>query len=261
MAETRLYMMQTGMLECRECNIKMNHSQAPYEIPVPWYLITHPKGNVVIDGGCAVECALDPVAHWGPITEVYWPVMSADEGCVAALEGMGIAAESVRYVLQSHLHLDHTGATGRFPNAKHIVTRREYEYAHSPDWFAANAYINADIDRPGIDWFLLEDGDDGYDVFGDGVVRFIFTPGHSPGHASFLIQLPRQGAVLLAVDAAYTTDHWDEKALPGFVASATDAVRSVRKLKALAEKHSALVVTGHDPGAWPGFKRSPRYYD
>ena len=111
-------------------------------------------------------------------------------------------------------------------------------------------------------WRFLEgDATDGYDLYGDGVLRMIFTPGHSVGHQSFLVQLPNSGAILLAIDAAYTLDHWNEKALPGFMTSAVDTVRSVGKLRALAERTDALVVTGHDPEAWPGFKHAPAYYD
>ncbi|MFC0338450.1 Metallo-beta-lactamase superfamily protein [Kushneria avicenniae] len=260
MNQLRLYMFQTGTLKCRRCNISMNAGLDDYEIPVPWYLITHPEGHVVIDGGCAVECATDAEGHWGDITAVYQPVMREEEGCVQALQSMGVAREDVRYVLHSHLHLDHTGATGRFPNAVHVVRRREYEYAMAPDWFAAGGYIRKDFDRPGLNWHFLDDSEDGYDVFGDGVIRFIFTPGHAPGHASFLINLEQTGPVLLAVDAAYTTDHWNEKALPGFLASTVDAVRSVQKLHALARKTQAMVVTGHDPEAWPTFRHAPEYY-
>ena len=86
MADIRLYMLQTGTLRCKLHNIKMNQGLGePYEIPVPWFLITHPKGNVVIDGGNAVECATDPIGHWGDITNVYWPVMTEQEGCLSQL--------------------------------------------------------------------------------------------------------------------------------------------------------------------------------
>jgi glyoxylase-like metal-dependent hydrolase (beta-lactamase superfamily II) len=87
------------------------------------------------------------------------------------------------------------------------------------------------------------------------------TTGHAPGHQSFEITLPSTGSVLLTVDAAYTMDHWNEKALPGFLASAVDAVRSVRKLHRIAERSGSTVVTGHDPDAWPGFKQAPEHYD
>jgi glyoxylase-like metal-dependent hydrolase (beta-lactamase superfamily II) len=74
--------------------------------------------------------------------------------------------------------------------------------------------------------------------------------------------MPRSGPILLAIDAAYTMDHWQEKALPGLVCSSVDAVRSVRKLRAIAEKTGALVVTGHDPDHWRTMKHAPRsFYD
>ena len=109
--------------------------------------------------------------------------MTAEEGAEAQLEKMGIARESVRHVLQSHLHLDHTGAMGRFPNATHVVQRSEYEYAFTPNWFAAGGYIHKDFDKPGLKWqFLNGELTDGYDLYGDGVIRMIFTSGHAPGH-------------------------------------------------------------------------------
>jgi N-acyl homoserine lactone hydrolase len=111
--------------------------------------------------------------------------------------------------------LDHTGAAGRFSEALHIVQRAEYEYAFTPDWFAGAGYIRKDFDRPGVRRHFLDGtATDNYDLFGDGTVKMIFTPGHAPGHQSFLINLPKNGSILLTVDAAYTLDHWNEKALP-----------------------------------------------
>lgn len=254
-------MFQTGILKCKENNIKMNASQDPYEIPVPWYLITHPKGNVIIDGGNSVHCATDPVGHWGAITQVYWPVFDPSEGCLNVINQMSIDPKSVTYVLQSHLHLDHTGAIGNFPNATHVVQRSEYQYAFTPDWFAAGGYIRKDFDKPGLKWQFLElNYNDCFDLYGDGVIKMIPTPGHSPGHCSFMITLEDQGSIILAVDAAYTEDHWQEKALPGFLASTVDSVRSVKKLHEYAQKYDAMVVTGHDPIKWKTFKKGPNEF-
>ncbi len=263
--DIRLYMFECGVLKCHVENIKMNQGLGePYAIPVPWFLITHPKGNVVIDGGNAAECATDPKTHWGGVSEVYWPEMTPEQACVPAMKAAGFDPADVKWILQSHLHLDHTGALGSidaFSDAQVIVTRTEYDYAHAPDWFAAGAYINADFDRPNVRWNMLEETEDGYDLYGDGVIRMYRTPGHAPGHQSFEITLPNSGSMLLAIDAAYTTDHWEEKALPGFMASAVDAVRSVRKLHRIADRSGSTVVTGHDPEAWPGFKQAPEFYD
>jgi N-acyl homoserine lactone hydrolase len=263
--DIRLYMFQSGILKTFLHSIKLGQGLGePYDIPVPWYLITHPKGNVVIDGGNAAEVVDDPKGHWAGIYEVYWPEMTAEQAVVPALRNAGFDPADVRYVVQSHLHLDHTGALAaidEFPNAKVVVARKEYDYAQDPDWYAAAGYIKADYSKPGIDWLFLETHDDGYDLFDDGTVRIWQSPGHSPGHQSFEVTLPESGAMLLTVDAAYTTDHWEEKALPGFLASTVDTVRSVRKLHRIAARSDSTVVTGHDPDAWPKFKQAPEFYD
>ena len=200
-------MFECGTIRLKLHVIKMNQGlNELYRIPVPWFFIQHPRGNIVIDGGNAVECATQPYEHWG------------------------------------------SGA--------------EYEYAFTPDWFAAGAYIRKDFDKPDLRWMFLEGlATDFYDLFGDRTIRLIFTPGHSVGHQSFLINLLKSPPMLLTADAAYTLDHWNEKALPGFLTSTIDAVRSVQKLHQVVRQSGAQVVTGHDPEAWPTFKKAPDFYD
>ena len=82
-------------------------------------------------------------------------MLSEEQGCLPALRSLGIDPGSIRYVLLSHLHWDHTGAVGRFPNAIHFVQRCELEYALVPDWFAADAFARSDFDVsgwPGTYW-------------------------------------------------------------------------------------------------------------
>tara|TARA_R110002126_G_C10490973_1_gene504685 strand:+ start:81423 stop:82358 length:936 start_codon:yes stop_codon:yes gene_type:complete len=258
-----LHMFQTGTLRTKVKYIKMNQGDDDFEIPVPWFLIKHPMGNVVIDGGNAVEAAIDKRGHWGAVVDAYDPVMNIADNCVDQCRLVGVEPNDVRYVLQSHLHLDHTGAIGHFPKAQHIVQRAEYEYAFNPQWFAEGAYIRADFDRPGLDWkFLGGEYSDNFDLFGDGTIRTIFTPGHSTGHMSFLITLPNTGPVLLTIDAAYTLDHWNNKALPGLVVSSSDAANSVAKLRRIADDTNAMLVTGHDPDNWETFQKAPYdFYD
>ena len=262
-SDVQLYMFQTGTLRTKLKYIKMNQGECDLEIPVPWYLIKHPKGNVVIDGGNALEVALDKRAHWGDVVDAYDPVMDARDNCVDQCRSVGVRPEDVRYVVQSHLHLDHTGAIGRFPRAEHIVQRLEYEYAFNPDWFSTKAYIRADFDRPNLSWkFLGGEYTDNFDLFGDGVLRMIFTPGHSPGHQSFLVTLPNSGPFMIACDAVYTMDHWENRALPGLVCSAVDAVRSVNKLHKIVADTNATLVAGHDTELWRTFRKAPSaFYD
>ncbi len=252
----RLFMFDTGVLKCKENNIKMNASLDSYEIPVPWFFIKHPKGNIIIDGGNAVECAANAREYWGDICDVYWPEMKEEEGCYNTIKNLGIDPDSVKFVLQSHLHLDHTGAIGRFANATHIVHRKEYEYAYTADWFAKGGYIRNDFDKPNLKWDFLDiENHDLYDVMGDGSVLIVPTPGHSPGHCSFIVNLPQNGSIIITGDAVYTEDHWEDKALPGFLTSASDAARSVAKLRVIAKRANAFVITGHDPLTWNDLKK------
>jgi N-acyl homoserine lactone hydrolase len=262
MSKIKLHCFQCGVLKTTLSAIKLNQPPEPYEIPVPWYLIEHPEGNVVIDGGNAVEVHKNPHERWGAVADVYYPLMTEEDGCINQLDKYGIDPASVKYVLFSHLHLDHTGAAGRFPDATHIVQRKEYNYAMAPDWFAKAAYILADFTDPKIKWKFLDDwATDGFDLYGDGRIKAYFSPGHAVGHQSFLIALPNTGPILLTIDAAYTLDHWNEKALPGFMCSAIDTAHSVRRLKEIARSTKATVFTGHDPDNWKTVKQAPQFYD
>jgi len=170
-SDRRLYFFNGGSIRCQTVGLKMNEPLgAPLVIPVPWFLIQHPKGNVVIDGGMAVECASDPRSHLSEaFLRGYGPMLTEEQGCLPALRALGIDPGSIKYVLLSHLHWDHTSAVGRFPDAIHVVQRRELEYALALDWFAVDAFARKDFDVPGLDWYFLEGSEtDAYDLFGDG---------------------------------------------------------------------------------------------
>jgi len=265
-SDIRLYMLECGTIRVplRNMNLYQGGGGEMVTNPTPWFLITHPRGNVVIDGGNAPEVAVDARRHWGRVTDMSTPVMTPDQAVLPTLERLGVDPGSIRWVVQSHLHLDHTGAVAvidRLPNAQVLVNRTEHEFAHAPISFAEWGYCRADFVKPGIDWVILEDADDGYDLFGDGTLRCWRTPGHSPGHLSFEVHLPSGASLLLAVDAANNMEQWEERVLPGFALSTLDFVNSVRKLRRLAWRAQATVVPGHDPERWPSFRLAPAYYD
>jgi N-acyl homoserine lactone hydrolase len=263
--EIRLYMLEGGTVYLPLRNVTLGAGQGGEmtTTPITWFVLTHPRGNVVFDGGNAAEVAIDAKKHWGAITEMSTVTMAPEQAVVPTLERIGIDPASVRWIVQSHLHLDHTGAVATiesFPNAQVLVTRTEFEWAHAPDGMTALGYCQADYVKPGIPWVQLEESDDGWDIFGDGVVRCWRTPGHSPGHQSFEVTLGSGTTYLLTFDAANSIDHYEERALPGFLVSAVDATRSVRKLQRLAWRSQAVVVASHDPEQWPQFKQAPEYY-
>ena len=227
------------------------------EVPVPFFLLRHPDGDVIVDGGNPATVARDPRAHWGGLADIFEVHMSEDQHCAAQLSRLGVEADSVRYIVQTHLHIDHTGALGHFPEATVVVHERELEAARAAESPEATGYVRADYDRPELRWRTWSGN---LDLFGDGTVRLIETPGHSAGHTSLLLRLEETGPVLLTADASDNRDQWEGRAHPRALHSRESANRSMEQLRALALQTSAMVVFGHDPENWAGLARAPEGY-
>jgi N-acyl homoserine lactone hydrolase len=227
------------------------------EVPVPFSLIRHPDGDVVVDGGNPLALAQDPHAHLGPLADVFGVHMTEQQHCVAQLEAIGVAPRSIRFVVQTHLHMDHTGALGHFPDATVVVHAREREAALAAEAQNPSGYIRKDYDRPGIDWYEV-DGD--HDLFGDGSVRLLETPGHAAGHMSLLLELDDTGPVLLTADAADNHLQWDGTRYPRALFSREQANASLERLRGVARDTGALIVFGHDAENWATLRHAPESY-
>jgi glyoxylase-like metal-dependent hydrolase (beta-lactamase superfamily II) len=227
------------------------------QVPVPFFLIRHADGDVIVDGGNPIAVAGDLPTHWGALAEGVELYMSEGQHCVPQLSRLGIGRGSVRYVVQTHLHVDHTGALGHFPDAEIVVHARELEAARVSESPLETAYVHADFDLPGLRWRPAE-GE--LDLFGDGTVRLIESPGHSAGHMSVLVRLPATGPVLLTGDASDNRAQWEGLAEPRAYWSAEQAAQSLAELRELAAETGSLVVFGHDPRNWLTLTRAPGSY-
>jgi len=258
----KLYLFEAGILKSQKQYFTLGRGVGePFDVPVPFLLIDHPKGKVLFDTGNAYETINNKEEHWGGILAAYDPIMTEEQWCVKAIQKVGVQPEDIKYVILSHLHLDHAGCVGRFPNAKYIVQRDELHFAFAPDYYMKAAYIRKDFDRD-VNWVILEGWrDDKLDLFNDGSMIIYFTPGHTPGHQSVLVNLPNSGPMFFAADSCYTTENINEDVLPGLMWNAGETVRSVQRMKNLQELYGATIVTGHDPEAWKTFKQAPEYYD
>lgn len=228
----------------------------PVVVPVPFFLVTHPLGNVLIDGGFGAYVLEQPEPDPDQPPPTHVPHVSADDLCLNRLGEAGIEPESVRYLVQTHLHNDHSGAIPFFPDVPVLVQRAELDCAFNPEWFARMAYAAADLDGS-VDWVPLGADEDGLDLLGDGSIRLLFTPGHSPGHLSVLVQPSEGRPVLLTGDAAYTSEHFEQQALPGYFHSADAVAASVRRLRLRAAARETLVVFGHDALQWGQLPKAP----
>jgi N-acyl homoserine lactone hydrolase len=223
------------------------------EVPVPFFLIRHPEGDVVVDGGNPLAMAHDPEAFLGEWANVFKVKMTEDQHCAAQLAEFAVPPAEIRYVVQTHLHFDHIGTLGHFPEAEIVVHERELDAAQTN---VDDDYLG-DFSDPGLRWRPVA-GD--HDLFGDGVVRLLETPGHSPGHMSLLLSLEQTGPVLLTADASDSRPQWDGRIPPRGFHSQEQADESMTRLHKIAAEYDPLLVFGHDPRNWATLQHAPDRY-
>jgi len=99
------------------------------------------------------------------------------------------------------------------------------------------------------------------DVFGDGSVTILSTPGHTPGHQSLLVKLPKTGTVVLSGDAVHFMDNWDNRRVPAMNADKEQTAASMQKIADMLTKEKAQLWINHDKAQRDGQKMSPEFYD
>ena len=120
-----------------------------------------------------------------------------------------------------------------------------------------SGYIRGDCDRPELHWQTVN----GHaDLFGDGLIRLVETPGHAAGHMSLLIDLADTGSVLITADASDNLAQWEGRAHIRAFYSREAAANSLRRLHELADETGATVVFGHDPENWASLRHAPESY-
>lgn len=220
-------------------------------VPVPAYLIEHPKGIAVFDTGLHPATQTDPAGWLGPLANVFDVEFRPGEEIGARLAALEVDPARVQWLVNSHLHFDHVGGNAQLPGATLVVQRREWEAGADDDLVAANAFDPKEY-RTGQD-VLQVDGE--HDLFGDGSVVCLPTHGHTPGHQSLRVRLP-EGEVILAADACYLRRSLEELHLPGVCSDPETMLESLRRLRALRDA-GARIFYGHDPEFWATVPQAP----
>jgi glyoxylase-like metal-dependent hydrolase (beta-lactamase superfamily II) len=220
-------------------------------VPVPCFLIEHPRGRVLFDTGLHPELRTGAARRLGRLTAMFDVELPAGEDIGGRLESLGVDPAGIDWLVTSHLHFDHVGGNACVPNAKVLVQRREWDAGHDPDARRANAYNTADYDL-GHDVRAV-DGE--HDLFGDGRIVCLPTHGHTPGHQSLRVRLDDR-EVVLAADACYLRRTLETLHLPGVVHDPDAMLASLRLLRALRDA-GARIVYGHDPDDWAGVPQAP----
>jgi N-acyl homoserine lactone hydrolase len=163
---------------------------------------------------------------------------------VDQLAQLKLTPDQIKFVGISHYHGDHVGQVGSFPKATLLIGKRDWEVVTG----APNPMANP---VPFANWISgggkLEPVPQDKDVFGDGTVVMLNTPGHTPGHHSLLVRLKDMGAVLLTGDLAHFRENYDSDGVPTFNTDRAETLASTDRFKKIAANLKATVIIQHDP--------------
>lgn len=222
--------------------------------PVPVVLLDTVDGWVLIDTGLNTAVIRDAplFRRLHGRNHAIVPILPDGDGepLERALAAVGVALTEIDRIYMSHLHNDHAGGLRLFPTSVPVsVQRRELEYGLSDHPFPErHGMFRIDFDDPEISWQLL----DGDTELAPGITA-ILTPGHTPGHQSFVIDLPDGTGFVFAFDAGDLTENFESELAPGgFVHCEAEAtLPAIRRLNDLAERTGYRLIPGHDPAVWP----------
>jgi N-acyl homoserine lactone hydrolase len=262
MTGLRMNAMNVGPLTV-DTNLLVAFAPGHVEVPTTAAVILHPThGAVLWDTGINGAVA-DPdrrEAYWGAnVANSFVPNGFRREHAIdAQLENLGIKPKDVRYVLYSHLHLDHAGGMSYFPDAIHVVQRDEIRYAMWPDSWTSPVYCQNDF-RDIRKLNVLEiDGD--FDLFEDGTLRLLKTPGHTPGHQALVVNLPNRGRICMAADTGHQRSGFDTL-VPMPWDWSTSAMTMTRMRMKQLERSGVPLFLCHDAGDFAKLPQNGEFWD
>lgn len=224
-------------------------------LPVSAYLIEHPKGLILIDTGWHRDVRTDQKKHLGWL---HYHILKADLPAGQAIDEqllqLGYRPRDIDYLVMSHLHSDHASGMKIVKEAKKILVS-ENEWQETIDHRIH--YIPTMWEGLKIDMFKFQPSDYGeehpaFDLFGDGSLVFISTPGHTMGLASTLIQ--NNGRFLLLVsDTGYARKSWEEMIMPGMFINRQKVLESLAWVRKMSQERGCMdIIANHDPEVMPG---------
>jgi len=213
-------------------------------VPVPFYVIEHADGVALFDCGLHADVGNADDAYRQRLQSQDLDVTFGPQDTVTShLERLDIDPGRVRYVVLSHLHFDHAGGLHQVPNATLLVQRAEWAAGFDDDmarrYFLPRRYF--DLGHQ----VRLVDGE--HDLFGDGAVTCLPSPGHTPGHQSLRVR-SAAGDHILVSDACYNSGVVETRDFPAY----SDQAAMNRSLDNLLARREAdtVMVFGHDPAQW-----------
>lgn len=254
----RLWALDSPTFTVDACTL-MYGLQGRLTIPLPAYLIEHPRGLVLFDTGLVPDALEDPHSVYGGLADLITLTATADQRLDRQLRTLGYKLSDVTHVIASHGHFDHSGGLYLFPEAKFYAGAGELQNAYWPAKIGAGFYRQEDLDATRkFDWYQIPSID--LDLFGDGSLVILFTPGHSPGELSLLVRLPSRN-FLLTGDTVHLRAALEQEIHFPVDSDTAAAVRSLQRLKLIRDSADATVWITHDPEDWADLRHAPYCYE
>jgi N-acyl homoserine lactone hydrolase len=224
--------------------------------PISVYLLETDSGWVLLDAGVDLANIRDPERARAVFIDrgVTPPVVRAQHELDRQLAEIGIRYADIGHVILSHMHYDHAGHLKHFRHARISVQRREHEFAFGGR--ANAAYFATDYDDPALNWHLV-DGD--WEVMPG--LTFIDTRGHTQGHQSAVVRLPKSGTIVLPFDAGDLQENFDAEIIPGESCDDDAALAAIRRLKRITADSGGRMILFHDPVAIQSTRLAPEFYE
>jgi len=216
------------------------------------YLIVHPQGTLQFDAGAIPDSAFEGD---GPATD---GMMSASTPLVPQMELAGYRPEDVDYFALSHYHSDHTANANLFAGATWIVQRDEYDwmFGSEPEGILQLDTFN---ELEHADKIILDN--ENYDVFGDGTVIVMSTPGHTPGHQVVAVRLDNAGWIVLGGDLYHYPEERTTQRTPDFEYDRELSLRSRAAIEDFLAENDATLWIEHDIATHRDLPAPPAYVD
>ena len=249
--EMKLYVFSSGALNLDK-SIIQNGSSGKVQIPVGFFLIRHPKGDVLFDCGNNDKIITDP-DYWGPFVKALDPGRSPDIAIDAQLSKINVKTSDIKYVVLGHFHVDHAGNIGKFLDSTFVFQRDEIKNAFWPAPGYATFFISDDFS-------MLRNS---VDLFGDNSIYIHRTVSHTPGSQIMVVRLPKTGTVVLTSDAVYLQENLDKNILPsvGSVYDPVGMLDAYAWVRRVRDVEGADIIYAHDPDVFKAHKHSPEYYE
>lgn len=236
----RLIPIESGFLRT-DASVLCDGAKGPVRVPVCCWVVVHPRGTLIFDTGLHSDLQQDPV-RLGGLARIFGIEMQHDLG--AALEQQQVDATSIDYIVFSHLHWDHSGGTRAIPNATILVQQDEWAFGQTEEFVSNTAFAASDFDLG----HPVTEVRGHHDIFGDGSVVCVPTPGHTPGHQSLRVELD-SGSVLLTGDCCYWQHMLDKDLVPPFGFDIPQQRASMALLRKL-QGEGVRLIFGHDADQW-----------